>query len=267
MKNEWKDATVTDIRLALYVPFNAGNKHHTDRPFHGLVMNDLSGSEKDYFFSDGQILRTKPGEVFYLPKGSTYRVETVGSGGGCWAINFSLLTEIRDAPFTVATKDPTSFRDIFKEAAAAFRLGGDDRDLTIRRDLYTILLKLRKELRRGYVPSSKTQLIAPAMDTIRTGFTDHTLSVHGLAALCGISEAYFRRIFADCYGTGPQEYIIGCRIRYAKQLLQNGQFSVAEVAEMCGFFEPCHFSRAFSKHVGISPRAYAKAQGNTCRND
>ena len=34
------------------------------------------------------------------------------------------------------------------------------------------------------------------------------------------------------------------------------QFSISEIAEMCGYAEPCHFSREFSKRIGTSPKGY-----------
>ena len=109
-------------------------------------------------------------------------------------------------------------------------------------------------------PKPAQQLIQSALDRISTGFTDNELTIQSLAESCGISGTYLRKIFADCLGMTPQEYIINRRLEYAGELLCSGQFSVLEVAQMCGYFEPCHFSGAFTKHTGVSPRAYTKAQ-------
>ena len=77
-----------------------------------------------------------------------------------------------------------------------------------------------------------------------------------LAAFSNVSEVYFRRLFLNAYGISPKEYIIQKRIEYAKTLLSSGDFSVSEVGSLCGYAEPCHFSREFSKRVGISPVQY-----------
>ena len=82
------------------------------------------------------------------------------------------------------------------------------------------------------------------------------LSIKEMAELCGISEAYFRRLFIDKFGISPKDYIINRRIEYAKSLLKSCQFQINEIAEMCGYSEPCHFSREFSRHTGISPKEY-----------
>jgi AraC-like DNA-binding protein len=76
--------------------------------------------------------------------------------------------------------------------------------------------------------------------------------------MCGVSEVYFRKIFQDQFGVTPKEYLIRMRIEYAKSLLLSEQFTVSEIATLCGYSEPCHFSREFSKRVGVSPNQYTK---------
>jgi AraC-like DNA-binding protein len=71
-----------------------------------------------------------------------------------------------------------------------------------------------------------------------------------------VSEVYLRKIFEKKFGVSPKEYMISLRMEYAKQLLSSGEVGVAEVAQMCGYAEPCHFSREFKKRFGISPKNY-----------
>ena len=119
-----------------------------------------------------------------------------------------------------------------------------------------IFLLLKKEYEKNYTPNEKIALIKPALDMINSNYYKNDLSVEELSQICGISVAYFRRIFTEKYGVSPKEYIINKRIEYAKKLLLSKQFSVSEVAEMCGYYEPCHFSREFKKREGISPNKY-----------
>jgi AraC-like DNA-binding protein len=65
-----------------------------------------------------------------------------------------------------------------------------------------------------------------------------------------------RKIFEKKLGVSPKEYMISLRMEYAKQLLSSGEVGVAEAAQMCGYAEPCHFSREFKKRFGISPKNY-----------
>ena len=99
-------------------------------------------------------------------------------------------------------------------------------------------------------------MIRAAVEEIERSLTDKELSVARLSELCGMSEVYFRRLFLSFFGVSPKEYIIQKRIDYAKSLLRSGNFSVSKAAELCGYSEPCHFSREFAKRVGIPPSKY-----------
>ena len=107
-----------------------------------------------------------------------------------------------------------------------------------------------------YLPSSAYQQIKPAIDAIEKEFTNESLTVEYLASLCEISEVYLRRRFMSIVGVSPKEYLIRKRMDYACHLLSSGQFEVSEVAQLCGYAEPCHFSREFKKRMGISPKYY-----------
>lgn len=255
MMKYWEQAIVTDINIAIYVKAGTGEAIHNNRPFHGLVMQDPTG-EKIYRFSNGMNVRVQKNDVLYLPKGSYYQVDSVEEGG-CFAINFDLLTDLDCPPFTVSPKNSEGLYNCFKEAERAFRDGNHTR---IRKTIYEILLLLQKEEKRAYCPSLRDRLIAPAVEAIAQEFTDNGLSITQLAERCGISEAYLRRLFGERYGVSPKEYAIRLRMDYAKRLLQSGQFSVGEVSSMCGYAEPCHFSREFAKRVGVSPKEYKKTE-------
>ena len=106
------------------------------------------------------------------------------------------------------------------------------------------------------MPSERLGMIAPAVEELEHNFTSKELTVAHLAKLCGMSEVYFRKIFLCNFGISPKEYMIGKRMEYARQLLTLGEFEVSVIAEMCGYREPCHFSREFKKRFGVSPKSY-----------
>lgn len=256
MLDTWDNTIVTNIKFAIYVNAGAGAHVHTNRDSYGLVIND-SKANKIIHFSDGTLLKAGPYELHFLPKGSSYRVEQIDLGG-CFAINFDLLEEINQPPFSLNFRNPEPINEIFKEAVSAWKEKKDFRNTIIRKCIYEIITKIRKEQKRNYVPTRKELLISPAIKYIEKNFTQNDISIKNLAKLCNVSEAYFRRIFTDKYSLSPKEYIIKLRLDYAKQLLKSGQFSASDIATMCGYFEPCHFSREFSKHIGLSPGNYIK---------
>lgn len=254
----WDKAMITDIMMAIYVAPGTGSTSHKDRPYHGLVLNDPD-SAKDYLFSDGTILHTKGSELFYLPKYSTYKVKMIPPGnGGCYAINFDLKEPVSTVPFSLHFRNTDQLLRHFKEASRLWTQRPNFYQPEVTRHLYDIILLMGAEMQKNYLPNAHDLLIAPAVEQIRSRFTDNSLSVASLACLCGISEAYFRRLFFNKFGVSPKEYIIGLRINYAKELLRSGHFSVTDTAFLCGYGEPCHFSREFTKAAGISPAAYKR---------
>ena len=248
----WKNIVVHDVAFALYVPAGTGALLHITRPYHGLVLN-CPGSEKEYCFSDGTVLRTHGGDLFYLPEGSTYQVKSIVPGG-CYAINF--YANVQDRPFVQSFRNSEPLFKLFREAEVAWRVQSDYSRITAIRTVYDLILQLCKEKQRAYVPNSQAALIEGAVETMRRDFTRNDLTIAALAASCGISEAYFRKIFLNEFGISPKDYLIHLRIQYAKQLLSSGDFTIAQAAQICGYKEPCHFSREFTKHVGMPPSKY-----------
>ena len=256
MLEQWNEAIVTRIDIALYVAPGTGKAVHANRPFHGFVINDGMPS-KIIHFSDGTQLYNGPWDFHYLPKGSSYRVQSQVSGG-CWAINFDLLEDIAEPPFSLQFRNYEPIVKIFKDATAAWKEKSDSGNPAIRRAVYDLIVRIKEEQQRGYTPNEKERLIQPALDLIAMEYNRNDLSVQTLAELCGISEAYFRRIFKDKFSVSPRAYLIQLRMEYAKKLLQSDQLPVSQVAELCGYCEPCHFSREFSRYTGISPKAYSR---------
>lgn len=77
-----------------------------------------------------------------------------------------------------------------------------------------------------------------------------------LAALVQLSPYHFLRLFKQSVGVTPHQYILQCRIKKAKFLLQNSELSIANVAARIGFCDQSHFNRYFKRIVGVTPRQY-----------
>ena len=118
MFSDFLGRTVVHIHFASFVPPKIGKIVHTNRQNHGLVLNDPD-IKRDYFFDDGRILHTEGNTLFYLPKGSSYRVKHLEGEGGCYAINFDMAQPLSVAPFMQALRAPENVRRQFKEADRA----------------------------------------------------------------------------------------------------------------------------------------------------
>ena len=74
---------------------------------------------------------------------------------------------------------------------------------------------------------------------------------------------YLRKLFKKEVGLTPLEYLTRLRMKKAETVLTamwTRDYSVAEIAELCGYSDALYFSRVFKKHYGCSPTAFANRQ-------
>jgi AraC-like DNA-binding protein len=69
----------------------------------------------------------------------------------------------------------------------------------------------------------------------------------------------FRKKFVHHTGVSPGRYRELRRIEKAQQILQSKRMTNKELADMLGFCDEGHFSKAFRKAAGMSPRAFVKS--------
>jgi AraC family transcriptional regulator len=77
-----------------------------------------------------------------------------------------------------------------------------------------------------------------------------------LAEVAETSRFHFARLFRECMGVPPHQYLMQQRIEKAKLLLRASRHSVHEVASATGFANASHFTKAFRRIVGVSPTGW-----------
>jgi AraC family transcriptional regulator len=90
---------------------------------------------------------------------------------------------------------------------------------------------------------------------IRTNLTAD-IEVAELAGLVRLSPHYFSLVFRRAVGVSPHQYILQQRVGEARRLLTAGGMTLAQVATHLGFSDQSHFSRAFRKVTGTTPRSF-----------
>ena len=101
-------------------------------------------------------------------------------------------------------------------------------------------------------------LIANAQNLIRNNCFDETFSIEVLADSLNISKSYLSKLYKEETGESVWNYVIRVRIARAKELLIHTDDTNYAIAKAIGYSSEYHFSRAFSKIVGVSPSAYKK---------
>ena len=212
----------------------------------------LSG-EVVYDFG-GTSVNVKEGEVIFLPQGISYEIRVVSD---CES-RFTGITFQAD----LCDPQPSCYSlDNFSDGAyignhfpEMWNPGTQSDKYKCMSLFYALLAYISGIENTDYAYKKKFEIIAPAVNYLKTHIYDCSLKVDTLHLMCGISDTYFRKIFASRFGTTPQNYIIGKRIAQAESIIAGGDFdTISEVALAVGYSDPLYFSRAFKKKYGISP--------------
>lgn len=76
-----------------------------------------------------------------------------------------------------------------------------------------------------------------------------------------INTSYLSQLFLQETNKNFKQYLCEVRINSAKNLLENTSFPISRVAELIGYNDRAYFSKAFTKHVGMTPAQYRMANG------
>ncbi|HAS61212.1 MAG TPA: AraC family transcriptional regulator [Vibrio sp.] len=87
------------------------------------------------------------------------------------------------------------------------------------------------------------------------------ISVAQLAGSVFLGESQFHSLFKDQLGVTPHQYVLSKRIDMAKQLIEQRNLTLGQIAELTGFSGQSTFAHAFSRLQGISPSQYKKRIG------
>lgn len=91
----------------------------------------------------------------------------------------------------------------------------------------------------------------------------NNITVNNLARTLAIDRSYLYRVFKEATGMSPKEYLNTYRLNVARSLLEETDYSIAEIALSAGFFSFSAFYRSFVQKYGKSPREYQQAFRNS----
>ena len=111
---------------------------------------------------------------------------------------------------------------------------------------------------------ARPQALRKAMAHLRAHL-EAPLSLESLCAVAGLSKYHLVRAFRHAYGLAPHALHLSLRVNDAKARLRRGQ-EVVEVALACGFCDQSHFTRVFSRCVGMTPAAYQRTMAIPSKN-
>jgi len=133
-------------------------------------------------------------------------------------------------------------------------------DLSV--EVYRFLVALKRYGRPDGVAVSIDRLeqrIAPLLAWLDRHFANPDVGVADMADVLGVSPRHLRELFKRVYGCSPYRYLLGQRLRRAKErLLSYPDEPVRTVAERVGFRDAGHFIAAFRKAENMTPEQFRK---------
>jgi len=128
--------------------------------------------------------------------------------------------------------------------------------------------KLRKHLatidslkeKVGELGNKDQIFIKKLTETIYKYLDDNSLDVEKLCKEVNVSRTLLHIKLKKIAGLSATEFINNIRLNEAKRMLEEGSFSISEIAYKVGYSDPAYFSKSFKKLFGKTPSEMSKIE-------
>ena len=217
---------------------------------------------------DWQALRTAAGTVGIRPAASC---TTAGGTTRCarwsWRLGAALLDNaaeslgLRRTSLALATGADSAARHLILALRDEVESGGAGGLLfaeSIGMALAVHLLRryaAEAPVRNDRVGRLSTPQLRAALDFIAAHLGDSP-ALAEVAAATALSPYHFARRFKASLGLSPHQFMLRARIERAKTMLADPHHSLVEIGLATGFANQSHFTTAFRRLVGMTPKRY-----------
>lgn len=220
-------------------------------------------------FSEGDVYIIKPASAYRVVSSDSQTIAVINFDGNC---NYSHIQEpiesVRSSFFYGERVLNTELPIELPEAP----LHADRETLEILSEMYDIYMRGDKgnatwsfslSSRLMYVLSkaagsssikSSLRVSDKIYAYILNNATD-AITISQTARHFNYSESYVSKVIRSAYNTSFKQLVIDIRMRKALWLLENTELSCAQISSALGFSGPGHFSAAFKKKFGKSPKS------------
>jgi AraC family L-rhamnose operon transcriptional activator RhaR len=153
------------------------------------------------------------------------------------------------------------FQETFNRLFEEYTQRKPDFELILQADVIRLLVEMQRHALPALPSSPKTvELLEPVLKRIHDNF-EQPLPLAELAAMAGLGDRQFRRVFTLHTGMALTSYIQKLRMEKCCSLLLTTSDSISSIAQSVGYQDIKFFNRLFKKTTGMTPRQYRNRRG------
>lgn len=275
-----------NVRYARELVLTPDTQYGASIPYDARLFYARSGVGE--ILVDGRTYDMQVGSLLYLPAATQYRLLTPQEGVTYLALNFDMTEEANRFVTPIPPDAPADFRP--ERVFAPVRL--DDAPMLnvplyfasvpyLEPSLISILTEYHKKLIyfRGRMSAVLFKILTDCIRNARAlgggaGRPDcgeileyihahyrEPLSNDSVGRIFGFHKNYVSGLIKTLTGKPLHQYILYVRLSHAWEMLEEGEMTVAQIANACGFTDICYFSRYFKQVYGEAPSAFRKRDG------
>jgi len=111
-------------------------------------------------------------------------------------------------------------------------------------------------VRREEDEDVRTAIIRAEISSFIDAHYREDISMQDAAAALRYSDAYFCKLFKQCFKVNFSAYLNQFRVGKAMQLMQDPRMNMREISTACGYTDANYFTRVFKRITGQTPTEY-----------
>ncbi|MEM6822798.1 MAG: AraC family transcriptional regulator [Verrucomicrobiota bacterium] len=223
----------------------------------------------DWLFLEKRIRLTR-GDLIFIPKGVLHTEQAAEASStelawvGFWFAGAENLEVPKRVQKSVATGDHygdvLSLMEQINREHHLDQLGSERRVDLLIQSLVILLFRCASRNVEQPAPhkslnARQIQVVRSAANYFRENFSN-PLSISQVAGYHSMCAPYFSTLFRKYHGISPQVYLHRIRMEHVERYLAEGQLTLKEIAEYCGFVDAAHLCKRFKQENGKTPKQF-----------
>lgn len=174
-----------------------------------------------------------------------------------------LNTENEHSHIKLSLSRKNDFTGIFDKIVRERKKSYMWNDLMVNLLMMELFVLLSRSIREEWEQNIKNravkmkELLRSAREYIDANYNKN-ITLSDVSSYIFFSESYFAHSFKQEFGISPKSYLLKVRVEAAKELLENTDMKIGDIALSVGFSGQQRFNDMFKKLEGITPMKYRK---------